>query len=243
MLCHGGLKLYGPFRADAPEATAARWAATRVLVLQVLETQIAAYKQAMENGAVVDDDAAYSAALGAMRAINGLPENVFKPAQSTKEVRKYVASWCSPAQLARRDSVGGGLLAAPGHDAPLWSAAHEGSQEGTRAFIMSVREAAVKHGARAAFNVLAAASMYPLLVRDMLPMYGSAAADVRVVTLLSAHGVPGAIAVVDAIGEAVMVQERVPPSSPLDAGAVTNIFISYILLGRADLFFASCVAC
>ena len=57
---------------------------------------------------------------------------------------------------------------------------------------MSVREAAVKHGARAAFNVLAAASMYPLLVRDMLPTYGSAAADVRMVTLLSAHGVPGA---------------------------------------------------
>ena len=81
---------YGPFRADAPEATAARWAATRALVLQVLEAQIAAYKQAMENGAVADDDEAYSAALGAMRAINGLRENVFKPAQSTKEVRKYV---------------------------------------------------------------------------------------------------------------------------------------------------------
>ena len=30
---------YGPFRADAPEATAARWASMRVLVLQVLESQ------------------------------------------------------------------------------------------------------------------------------------------------------------------------------------------------------------
>ena len=68
---------------------------------------------------------------------------------------------------------------------------------------------AVKHGARAAFNIFAAASMYPLLARDMLPMHGSAAADVRMVTLLQAHGVPGAIAVVDAIGKAGMVQERV----------------------------------
>ena len=110
---------YGPFKADAPEATAARWAATRGLVLQVLEAQIAAYKQAMEAGAVAEDDAAYSALLGAMRAINGLREKVFKPAQATKEVRKYVAAWGSPAQLARRDSVGGGLLAAPGHTAKL----------------------------------------------------------------------------------------------------------------------------
>ena len=36
---------YGPFRADAPEATAARWAATRALVLQVLESQIVAIEQ------------------------------------------------------------------------------------------------------------------------------------------------------------------------------------------------------
>ena len=33
-------------------------------------------------------------------------------------------------------------MAAPGHDTPLWSAAHEGSQEGTRAFIMRKRRAA-----------------------------------------------------------------------------------------------------